>query len=167
MEDLHKPNCIRVFSGLYLNLLHPEEDMITIEDIAHGLSRQCRFAGHTTEYYTVAQHSTIMCELVPSKYALAALMHDASEAYLLDVPKPLKVLLPEYTILEDRLMRVISSKFNFEYPLHNVIHEADKELLKWEWSHLVLGEPLKNEFKYLTMDDAKKEFLRYFNQIKS
>ena len=73
----------------------PNPDDIRIEDIAHALSNQCRFAGHAREFYSVAEHSVHVSQLCLPEHALWGLLHDASEAYLVDLPRPLK-LLPEF-----------------------------------------------------------------------
>lgn len=56
-ESLYTPNCIRTFTGIYMNVFDPTDEMICIEDIANALSHQCRFAGHLPNFYSVAQHS--------------------------------------------------------------------------------------------------------------
>jgi len=93
------PTC----SGRRVHLLNPSPDEIAIEDIAHALSHACRFAGHVPSYYSVAQHSVLVSELLDERTALWGLLHDASEAYLHDLTRPLKRalnVLPEHT---DRL----------------------------------------------------------------
>lgn len=117
-ENLFMPDSIRVFSGKYLNLMTMDLDTIDIEDIAHGISHQCRFAGHMQHFYSVAQHS-IWCSYQAStiEEALEALMHDASEAYLVDIPTPIKKLLPSYYEIEEKLMRQICLKYQINYPM--------------------------------------------------
>lgn len=138
-ENLYTPNCIRTVTGKYVNVFDPTLDMICIEDIAHSLSMQCRFGGHLFKPYSVAQHSMNCAYLVEApELKLAALLHDASEAYLIDVPRPVKLGLPNYKEIEDRLMRVIAEKFGFSYPLHPSIKEVDEQMLQTEWHHLML-----------------------------
>lgn len=117
-ENLYTPDCIRTFTGIYVNVFEPTEEMICIEDIAHALSNQCRFGGHLPVFYSVAQHSIIMSDKMHESHKLAALLHDASEAYLLDIPRPIKKGLSNYKEIEDKLMTAIAAKFGFEYPLH-------------------------------------------------
>ena len=81
--------------------LEPRIDDVDIEDIAHGLAYQCRFNGQTNAFYSVAQHSLIVAALVPEELRFAALLHDAAEAYLGDMVKPLKVLLPGFSEIEE------------------------------------------------------------------
>jgi hypothetical protein len=140
IENLFTPDCIRTISGKYVNVFEPKVEMICIEDIAHALSNQCRFAGHTPYFYSVAQHSNLCFELASPEHKLAALLHDASEAYLCDIPRPIKLRLPEYKLIEDKLMKLIAEKFGFQYPLHPEVKEIDDRLLKMEWDNLIIRE---------------------------
>ena len=160
-ENLYTPDCIRTFSGQYVNVFDPDPDTILIEDIAHALSHQCRFGGHLPMYYSVAQHSVLCAVSAPSEHALAALLHDASEAYMLDIPSPIKNRLPEYKKLEDNLMQVIAKKFGFQYPLHEEVKKADKMLLEWEWDRFVL----KNNMIPWPSVVAKPNFLEEYKRI--
>lgn len=80
---------IQTLSGKHFNYLDIQQDDIVIEDIATALSHICRFAGHLPEFYSVGQHSVLTSHLVPQEFALEALLHDAAEAYLQDIPSPL------------------------------------------------------------------------------
>ncbi|MBK9446299.1 MAG: phosphohydrolase [Betaproteobacteria bacterium] len=91
--------------------LAPSIDDVAIEDIAHGLAFQCRFNGQTQHFYSVAQHSLMVASLVPRRLALAALLHDAAEAYLGDMVKPLKNLFPEFSRIETEVMAIIGARF--------------------------------------------------------
>ena len=77
-------------SGKIIDLNHPTEDMIDIKDIAAALSKICRFGGQINQFYSVAQHCVLVAAMAPAIIKKEALMHDAAEAYLLDIPKPLK-----------------------------------------------------------------------------
>lgn len=81
---------IQTYSGRCALLLSPHPDMVSIDDIAVALSNQCRFLGHVRSFYSVAQHSVVVSRAVPNFLALAALLHDAAEAYVGDMPRPLK-----------------------------------------------------------------------------
>lgn len=131
------PNTIRTFSGKYMNVFAPTLDMICIEDIAHALSMLCRFGGHSSQFYSVAQHSILCTDLVDTPLKLEALMHDAAEAYLVDLPSPIKHRMTEYKTIEDNLMKVIAKKFGLVYPFPEVIHNADRDMLKYEWDSLI------------------------------
>lgn len=154
------PGVIRTFSGQTVNILDPDPATININDIAHALSNQCRFSGHTSHFYSVAEHSVLVAKAVPFSEALAGLLHDASEAYLVDIPTPVKVLLPEYFKLEYRLMEVIAAKFGFAYPLSKNVEHEDKWMLQQEWEKLIEGSDLTT----MKPIDAKSRFLEsYYN----
>lgn len=132
---------IQLASGIAFFLDNVEDNEYRIIDIAHALGNQCRFGGHTSEFYSVAEHSVHCSYLVPQKYALTALLHDASEAYIVDIPKPLKALLPDYCEIEDRVMAAIAKTFNIEYPFPKEIKDADIEMLFAERNRLI-GPPV-------------------------
>ena len=169
MENLFTPDCIRTFSGQYVNVFDPKPETILIEDIAHALSFQCRFGGHLPQFYSVAQHSRLCSQLLyGTEHELSALMHDASEAYLLDIPSPIKKKLSNYAEIEDRLMKIISEKFRFKYPFHDLVHQADRKMLEIEWNEIMLGK--KNEAYTIirsntTRKEDKEDFLNYFKQL--
>lgn len=102
---------IQTFSGGFIDLLDPDSLDIHIEDIAHALSNICRFGGHVRKFYSVAQHSVFVSFLVPPGDALHGLMHDAAEAYVGDVVRPLKTQLGGYAAIERQVMRAINKKF--------------------------------------------------------
>ena len=81
---------IITFTGKIIDPINPDPEDIDIRDIAHSLSQQCRFTGHTSEFYSVAEHSVLVSEAVPARDAALGLMHDATEAYLADLAKPIK-----------------------------------------------------------------------------
>lgn len=134
---------IRTHRGFYINPFNPDPGAICIEDIAHALTNQCRFAGHTHRRFSVAQHSIMVADSVPTEHKLAALLHDASEAYLLDIPTPVKSQLPGYAEAEDRLMSLIAAKFGFNWPLHQAVKEADRNALEWEWHNAVVNDNIE------------------------
>src|SRR5438552_3035736 len=111
-----KTDWIQTFTGKKFFPLEPNADDICIEDIAHSLSMQCRFNGHSKQFYSVAQHSVLIASWWFGDYpklAKYALLHDASEAYLSDIPRPLKQL-PEfefYKKAEQLLQDLIYAKF--------------------------------------------------------
>lgn len=118
-------------SGRAFSPLAPKSADIVIEDIAHALSHQCRFGGHSKAFYSVAQHSVLVSHAVPAQYALWALLHDASEAYLVDVPTPLKVTdaLKGYRAVEAVVQRTIYQRFGLVGDEPAAVHAADRALL--------------------------------------
>ena len=162
-NGLYTPNCIRTFGGIYVNVFNPTVDMIDINDIAHALAHQCRFSGHTSSFYSVAQHSILCAELVDEELKLPALLHDAPEAYLIDVPSPIKHKLKDFKKIENNVMQAISKKFNISFPLNKKIKEADEVMLKREWEQLMIRE--KQHFECLSPLEAKKKFLDVYHNI--
>ena len=105
-------NQIIVFTGRLLDPLNPNPEDIDIRDIAHALARMPRFAGHTYKFYSVAEHCLRCLHFVENgDFALEMLLHDASEAYLMDIPKPIKHRLPDYFQAEKKLENSIDIAF--------------------------------------------------------
>lgn len=133
---MNKQYWIRTISGRKFYPFAPTTDQIDINDIAHSLARQCRYAGHVPHFYSVAEH----CVEVVNKmeyhpemrpYALSGLLHDATEAYLCDLPKPLKQGLQDYQDLELLVEKVIEDKFGVDLGAAEV-KAADNIVLQME-----------------------------------
>jgi len=116
------------------DVFDPDPDLITISGIAHTLANLCRFGGHCTPFYSVAQHCYHVSYLAPGSERLAGLLHDASEAYLVDIPAPLKTsgLFDEYLKIEETLQAVINQKFGVPIKLSDKIRQADLIMLATE-----------------------------------
>jgi 5'-deoxynucleotidase YfbR-like HD superfamily hydrolase len=162
LYDIGPKHSIRTFSGIYIDLACPTEDMIYIQDIAHALSMQPRWTGHLPKLYSVAQHSIECCNMAHPKDKLSALLHDASEAYLCDIASPIKSLLSNYKDIENNLMNVIASKFGIVWPPPAAVKEIDAYMLEWEWSSMVLQ---KQNVTCYTPDLAERIFLRTFKLL--
>lgn len=161
-ENLYEPNCIRTFTGKYFDPFNPDPALINIVDIAHALNNTPRFGGHTKHRFSVAQHCLNMSTFFDNPYdKLAALLHDAAEAYLLDMPKPIKDRLPDYAKAEENLMSVIAKKYGFLYPLAPKIKAADEDALITEWEMLVLKE------MDLASDASAYHFMEVYNLIRA
>src|SRR4051812_41614297 len=115
---------IKTFSGRF-DFLKLDPNEINIKDIAHALAHTCRFNGHCKKFYSVAQHSVYVSQIVPEVDAPAGLMHDATEAYIGDMTRPLKAMFPEFGALEDRLWRRIAGKFGLPAELPETVKHAD------------------------------------------
>lgn len=105
---------LQTYTGGVFPVWHAKPSDVRLEDIAHALSQMCRFGGHSIRTYSVAQHSVLVSQILEPFGTLAAklgLMHDATEAYLVDVPRPIKRSLPEYMEIERRLEAVIAERF--------------------------------------------------------
>jgi hypothetical protein len=123
---------MQTLSGLVFYPLNPTPETILISDIAGALSKMCRFGGHCGKFYSVAEHCVHVASLAPEHLKLAALMHDASEAYLVDIPRPIKPHLVNYREIEDNLMHAIAARFKFEYPMPSAIKDIDMAILSDE-----------------------------------
>ena len=156
---LDVPGKFTTFKGIEFDIMNPTPEMIDIEDIAHSLSNQCRWGGHTPFFHSVAEHCLLCAEMAPAPFRLEALMHDASEAYILDVPTPLKALLGNYKEIEDKIMSVIAKKYGFNWPLSKTVKEIDKQILNIEWGVIRQN---KGRYKGLSREEAKKRFIDKF-----
>lgn len=117
------------------DLMDPRADDVDIEDIAHALGHLCRFGGHSKRFYSVAEHSVHVSRLVPPEYQLAGLMHDAAEAYVQDMVRPLKVELERYREIEHGIMCAIANRFNFFFFGQPSVKDADNAMLALERDH--------------------------------
>lgn len=155
-------NSIRTFTGKVFDLQILDPDSICIEDIAHGLANTARWAGQLEKFYSVAQHSFYVAMNLPKELQLAGLLHDASEAYMGDMPSPFKKMLPDFKLHEDRLMQTVAEKFGFEYPLSKEIKKVDADFLNIEWNSLVMK---KEEILSWPPEYAKEQFLFLYEEI--
>ena len=130
---------ITTYSGVHFWPLLPNADDILIEDIAHALSVQCRFGGHTRVFYSVAEHSVRVSQFCRPEDALWGLLHDASEAFLCDVPAPLKSLpaFEAYRAAEHTLQRIIAVRFGLPAEQPTSVTEADQAMLRIEMRDLL------------------------------
>ena len=132
--------CIETYSGKWFDILDPQPDQIDIESIAHSLSMLCRFTGHVKHFYSVGQHSWLGSYLVPRNNALEFLLHDASEAFIGDMSRPLKHLTAAggpYREVEAKVMRAIRQKYNLPLAQSDVIHKIDNQMLYAEKQQLM------------------------------
>ncbi|VFS40443.1 CPS-53 (KpLE1) prophage protein [Escherichia coli] len=123
---------IKTFSGKHFYYDRINKDDIVINDIAVSLSNICRFAGHLSHFYSVAQHAVLCSQLVPQEFAFEALMHDATEAYCQDIPAPLKRLLPDYKRMEEKIDAVIREKYGLPPVMSTPVKYADLIMLATE-----------------------------------
>ena len=127
---MKKTDWIQTYSGIAFFPMEPDPELILLPDIAHALSNQCRFSGHVRKFYSVAQHCVEVANLLkvqPPHIQLAGLLHDASEAYLVDLPKPLKRKMPDYVTVEKGMMEAISKRFGLSFVTFDSppVHDAD------------------------------------------
>jgi len=131
-------------SGIEFNPFDLDPEMIVTSDIAHALAHICRYMGHCPRFYSVAEHSLNVTRLLEFDYPgnfklhLMGLLHDASEAYLFDLPRPFKKIMPEYREIESQVQSVIYKKFVGETTEEELklVHEADRDIFRGELLHL-------------------------------
>jgi hypothetical protein len=174
---MRRGDWIQTFSGGAFWPLDPMEADVSALDIAAALSKQCRFAGHCRRFYSVAEHSVLIWRVARARgFSLrdqrAALLHDASEAYLVDIPRPVKPGLTNYHEIEDRLMSIIARRFDFKWPLPSSVKELDLAILSderlqnmapmavdgLEWGNT--APPLNVLLQFWAPDKAFGEFVR-------
>jgi len=169
---------ILIASGHYFNFIDPTHNVVRVTDIAHALSNICRFAGHTREFYSVAQHSVLVSELVSSENALIGLFHDAVEAYVGDVTRPLKNLLPDYRAIEARVQADIFQKLGLPANIPEEVKKADVILLATEqrdlmpehddeWALIFGVDPLPNSIVPWSPDEAYEYFLERYRELRA
>lgn len=163
---------MQTFSGRQFWPLDPLPDEVHIEDIAHALSMQCRYAGHCRRFYSVAEHSVLLALHFHGQPDLArwALLHDASEAYLVDVPRPVKPHLMGYRQAEAAVMKAVCQRFGLPLEMPEPVHRADNRIIaderanlstcvaEWDFNELPLGVKLQ----HWSPDSAEESFLGVF-----
>jgi len=159
---------------------HPTHDLININDISHALSNICRFAGHVSSFYSVAQHSVLVARIIEGLggnpyMQLHGILHDATEAYLTDIPTPVKRLITGFDTLEDNFYRVIAEVYGLEPELPEIVKRADGIALATEARDL-MGDPKNWRLPHEPCGiivipkppiDAKTMFLEAFHEIYS
>ena len=130
------PSEVILYSGEFFNFAEPEKCVFRLSDIAQSLSQQCRFNGHCKHFYSVAQHSVLCSYIVDPAHAKQALLHDAAEFVLCDIPTPLKNALPNYEIFETYIQELIYKRFGLDPVTHDLVKLADRCALAVEAERL-------------------------------
>lgn len=175
---MKKTNFIETYSGIQFYPLEPEEKDVNIIDIAHSLSHLCRYSGHCKFFYSVAQHSVNIYHLLKQStnnpvILMDGLLHDATEAYMVDLPKPLKEHMDEYSAYEERLQKVIYSYIGLPKKISSEVKHADNIMLSheaailmpcrtWNFNPIVLKEISIEE---RLISDVRNEFLSIFYKL--
>lgn len=123
---------IHTHTGRTVDIGNLREEDVDPVDIAHALACINRYQGHAPQPYSVAQHSVLACQMAPQGLRLEALLHDAHEAYVGDVPRPLKLILPDYQDLEARTAATVRRRFGLPEELSPKVEEIDTRLLATE-----------------------------------
>lgn len=170
-------------SGLYVNPLDMKAEQVRVEDVAHSLSNQCRFTGHVHTFYSVAEHSVRVVRFLrrqghPLETLQWGLIHDASEAYLVDIPRPLKVdpyFGKAYRGAEGRAQAVVCEAFGLPHKMPTAVKQADLVLLATErrdlmppggdWAILEGVHILSEEIRPWGPRAAKRRFMHEYNRL--
>jgi hypothetical protein len=175
MMNNRKGDWMQTVTGGQFWPLDPRTDDVKIVDIAHALSMQCRYSGHCLQFYSVAQHCCHVSDACPPEHALWGLLHDASEAYLADVIRPIKPDLTNYKAIEKQLMLVICERFGLSVDEPAIVSELDRRILGNEcasvmapppvpWYHT--GEPISDlHIPMWAPELARYEFMWRFNRL--
>jgi len=173
---------LQTVSGRWVNPFDPDLGQLDAGDIARALANQCRFGGHSRVFYSVAQHSVIVSRLVEERGGdaedvFAALMHDATEAYLGDMPHPIKhrsALGAAFRQAEDQLEEALRDRFRIKADVPE-IKRADRALLaterrafsaeSWHWPELEGVEPLDLELTAWPPDEAARAFAERYAEL--
>jgi 5'-deoxynucleotidase YfbR-like HD superfamily hydrolase len=175
---------LQTVSGRWVNPFDPNPEQLDAGDIARALANQCRFGGHCRTFYSVAQHSVLVSRLVEERGGdvedvFAALMHDATEAYLGDMPHPLKHRSPlgaAFKEAEEHLERAIRERFAIKRDVPQ-IKPADRALLAterrafsaetWFWPELDGVPPLDLELTAWPPDEAARAFAERYAELEA
>jgi hypothetical protein len=170
---------IALHSGGFFDLLNPSPEDVTIEDIATATANICRYTGHVSSFYSVAEHSVRCSYEVPTELRMWALLHDATEAYIGDISRPLKQALEQVAPgvvsgIEARIMEAIAERFKLVgRTVPRLVKQADNLLLATERRDLMpetepwpgLPEPLYEPIEPWPADLARSAFLARFYQL--
>lgn len=164
------------YSGTRFSLLNPTIDMINIDDIALGLAYKPHFSGFTPKFFSIAEHSIIVYKLYKNRFPddiegqLCALLHDASESYTNDIIKPLKNLLPNFVVIENRISKTIYEKYGLDYKSKKdkvkyfdiIVQDIESNLF---YNGVNSSIDNKEIIEYLNCDLAKSYFKELFNEL--
>lgn len=153
---------IETYHGFLVDILHPDPSTIWLRDIVHHLSGLNRFCGGGNRRYSVLEHSIRLSWIVPEHLKLAALLHDASEAYLGDMPSPVKHLCNDYKNIESGLMYTICNKYGVQLQYLIDVHKYDKMMVSWEKKLLYQS---KNKWSSSEQEDINYVDSFLLNQI--
>lgn len=162
--------CINTISAGKFSIFEPKIEQIEIKDIARGLSNNSHFGGHCPKFFSIAQHSILVFQLYindqgidyDTEIGLLALLHDAPEAYIGDMIKPLKIHFPAFKEIENKIMSVIAEKFHLDLSKMDLIKKYDLKAQQIEYDNFYKG----GEYLiYLSPEAAYEEFLLYFEEL--
>lgn len=170
---MRKGNWFQTYTGIAFWPLDPRPEEVCIEDIAHPLSMQCRYNGHCREFYSVAQHSVLVSSIL-DKDAAWGLMHDAAEAYIGDMVRPIKLHMPTFRDVEALVMRAICQRFGLPIVEPRSVKQADDILLMTERRDLLASptrpwtpraDPLADKILPWSQNEAYARFCDRFAEL--
>lgn len=174
MVNQREGDWIQTYTGKPFWPLDPRPEDVELLDIAHSLSMQCRYAGHSIKFYSVAEHSVIVSKLVSPQNALWGLLHDAAEAYVTDVPRPLKRFLIGFAAIECGVMDAVCTRFGISRQEPAEVKHIDHHICIDEKAAVMRAGPpwpgMKPTGAYirgLPPEQAKLEFLARFHELAS
>lgn len=167
-DKFHWVGTIETFTGRAVNVIDMQPSMVDIADIAQSLSLICRYNGHIPTFYSVAEHSVRVARWLQNDgndplVCLTGLLHDASEAYVGDMVRPLKRAAgigKEHQKVEDQVSQAIYIRLGGIYPHPHEVHKADEAVYRWEVENIRNGNA-----KGWSPKRAKMEFLELFNKM--
>ena len=165
---------IQTYTGRQFRPQDPAPADFDIRDVAHSLSLLCRFNGHCRVFYSVAEHSVRVSQVCPPDAALWGLLHDLGEAYIGDLPRPIKPLFPRFEEIEEQLLRRAAEAFGLPWPMPPEVRTADDILLATEARDLMetppaswglAEQPLPGRIEPLSPAEAERTFLERFSAL--
>lgn len=164
---------IETYTGRHFHFMEPDASEVDIADIAYALAHTTRWGGHCSPAITVAQHCVFVARMLRNKACspmvqLQGLLHDAPEAYIPDIPSPLKPFLNNFSEIDHWIERAIFEAFGVEYPLDPLVKLMDEECLRWEYRDLMRGKSLpaphgyRSTLRVWNAQESEKEFLGTF-----
>ena len=171
-DKVRKGRAIVTYSGIVFWPFDPRKEEINIIDIAHSLSMKCRFNGHLDKFESVAEHCVRVSSLCSKTNRLWGLLHDAAEAYVADLPAPIKEELPEYKRIENNILKIICKKYGLPIKEPEEVKKYDLVVRATEMRDLMSHNPYKYTVKPLrtilepwTQKQAEKMYLDVFNSL--
>ncbi len=160
MQKPRDGSWIQTYTGIQFWPLDPRPEEIDIRDVAHSLSLLCRFNGHCHRFYSVAEHCLHVSALVAPEHGLWGLLHDAAEAYVSDIPRPIKQHLDHIKRIEGQLLRTIAERFALPSEIPEDVNEADSIMLATEKHALMAQEPTPWHSLPAHLDPSRVSLLR-------
>ena len=172
---------MQTFTGKKFYFLDPQPADVDILDIAHSLSYQCRYNGHALRFYSVAEHSMLLASYtehvlkLPLPQIMRALLHDAVEAYVSDVPSPFKKAVPAFPAIEAEVEKVVMEAFGLDPEKPDWLREIDQRICLYEreaimvksveWPDSTGLAPLGMAIQCLAPHEAEGYFMRAYANL--